>query len=142
MSMRWYDKQQECEFCSERFESSRYDARFCSAKCRTANSRREKRRAEAEQGINTSWGRHAQNAYGEVTREVPEAAAAIKDLYVAHSAEAAADAVQVAYQVMTSVIARMEARLREKEQTIERLREDQAVLLYVKRYVNENAGRY
>jgi len=36
---RYYDHYQECQHCYETFYSARYDAKFCSNKCRTAYHR-------------------------------------------------------------------------------------------------------
>lgn len=39
---RWYNFPQVCEHCEHSFESSRYDARFCSDACRVAAHREKK----------------------------------------------------------------------------------------------------
>lgn len=39
---RYYGHTKTCEFCKKTFDASRYDARFCSGVCRSANANRAK----------------------------------------------------------------------------------------------------
>lgn len=52
---RHYEHQRLCEHCARLFQSSRYDAHFCSARCRTADHRADqelpKRAAAVKAGI-------------------------------------------------------------------------------------------
>ncbi len=134
--MRWYDHHIDCEYCGEEFESSRQDARFCSSKCRTAHHRREKRREQAAASMAATWDTYTQSAYASITGEVPAAADEIKDIYINHSAAAAAAAVKMAHSIMSSIINRMENRLHQKDLKIESLMSDRELLHHIKSLVN------
>ncbi len=129
---RWYYHQKECEYCNEEFEANRYDARFCSSKCRTAHHRREKRREQAAQSMAVAWDSYTRNAYAEITNEVPGFANKIKDIFVSHNAAAAADAVKVSYLVFGFITSRTENRLNQKDEVEHRLRDQLGILNQIK----------
>ncbi len=134
--MRFYYHNKQCEYCQAEFEASRDDARFCSSKCRTANSRRQKRRQQAATSMTAVWDKYTQNAYAHLTDEHPASANRIKDIYINHSPQAAADATIVAYEVMSTFSRIMENQVRHKQETIDSLREDQNLLHHIKTLVN------
>jgi hypothetical protein len=126
--MRFYYRQKDCEYCGKDFEASRQDARFCGSSCRTANHRREKRREAAQESITAEFEPSALHAYTAVCDGNSQAANQLRDIYIESGTAAAAAATVLAYSIMTDILTRTENQLRKKDETIQRLREDAALL--------------
>ncbi|MCW7072213.1 MAG: hypothetical protein OCU12_07830 [Methanophagales archaeon] len=119
----YYSHYKNCEFCGEEFEASRRDAKFCSAKCRTAASRRQKKREQAKKTAVSIWDAYTVNARTAILQEYHAADDMIADLQNEYGLDAAAQAIKITFVVMQSVLDRMEERIRNQQMTIDDLKE-------------------
>ncbi len=127
---RWHYHQKECEYCGNEFEASRYDARFCpGSKCRTANSRREKRREQAKGNITVEWQKISINMYVDIKEQLPATIQnMILDTYIQNGSAAAEATTTAVWTTLNHISNRTKVRIHEKDRLITTL-ESQVELL-------------
>lgn len=132
MMIRHWAETKICDFCEEEFNPSRNDALFCSSKCRTANYRRERKRAEAA-GLMEQWPDEPMQALVGLLDEWRQGEVEIVDFHIEHGDAAAQGAVLLAEKFMGRLTARLTKQLIGRDRRIERLEKETAVLAEIRR---------
>jgi len=139
--MSWRTYIYNCDYCGETNESGRTDARFCpGSKCRTAHSRREKKRECASDQMQTEWSDELLASYESL--KPFQLHDEIKDMAITHSPAAAGEAVRLAAIILEAITQQKDFAIERLQQQLKQAEAQARQLDTIRDMINETRPAY